>query len=108
MLEVQKYPGDFDGVIAGAPALPNGGFQLWEMRALFPGGPDTGVLPSRKVALLSQLVLKKCDGLDGVGDGIVDDPRACNFSPEDDLPRCANDVDGPDCFTRAQVTARSG
>ncbi len=105
MLEVQKYPDDFDGVIAGAPHLPNGGFQLWDMKALFPGGPDTGVLPWQKVALLSQIVLTKCDGLDGVIDGIVDDPRACNLSPRDDLPGCANNVDGPDCFTRAQVTA---
>jgi hypothetical protein len=105
MLEVQKYPDDFDGVIAGAPGLPNGGFRLWNMRALFPGGPATDVLPSPKVALLSQLVLEKCDGLDGMVDGIVDDPRACNFSPKDDLPRCVNDVDGPDCFTRAQVAA---
>jgi hypothetical protein len=105
MVEVQRYPDDFDGVIAGAPGLPNGGFRLWNMRALFPGGPDTAALPSPKVALLGQLVLEKCDALDGLLDGIVDDPRACRFAPKDDLPRCAHDVDGPDCFTRAQVTA---
>lgn len=105
MLEVQKYPDDFDGVIAGAPGFPGGGFRLWNMRALFPGGPDTGVLPSQKVALLSQLVLNKCDGLDGVVDGIVDDPRVCDLSPRGDLPRCPRDVDGSNCFTHAQLTA---
>ncbi len=110
MLEVQQYPDDFDGVIAGAPNLasgnfPGGGFQLWNMRTLFPVGANTGVLPSPKVTLLSQLVFQKCDALDGIVDGIVDDPRACNLTPQNDLPRCANDADAPDCFTRAQVNA---
>lgn len=105
MKEVQQYPDDFDGVIAGAPGFPSGGFRLWNSRALFPDGPSSGVLPGDKVALLTTLVLQKCDGLDGIVDGLVDDPRKCNFSPDDDLPRCKRDVDHPDCFTRAQTKA---
>jgi hypothetical protein len=105
MKEVQQYPDDFDGVIAGAPGFSSGGFRLWNSRALFPAGPSDGVLPPDKVSLLSSLVLKMCDRLDGVVDGIVDDPRRCAFSPKANLPRCKGDVDGPNCFTSPQVTA---
>ena len=95
LLEASDHPDDFDGIIAGAPALPAGGFQLWDAKVLFPGGPDTGVLPWQKVALLSQLVLTKCDARDGVVDGIVDDPRDCNFSPKRDLPNAPTMWTGP-------------
>jgi hypothetical protein len=105
MTEVQQYPTDFDGVIAGAPSFPSGGFRLWNSQALFPAGASSGLLPAAKVALLGTLILQQCDGLDGIVDGIVDDPRECDFTPADDLPRCRHDVDGPACFTRAQVTA---
>lgn len=107
MKEAADYPEDFDGIIAGAPGFPSGGFRLWNMRALFPNGPSSGVLPGEKVALLASLTLQKCDGLDGLVDGLVDDPRKCNLSPDDDLPKCKHDVDHPDCFTRAQIQALS-
>jgi hypothetical protein len=104
MDEASRYPGDFDGLVAGAPNLPSGGFRLWNSRALFPSGPQAGgVITSDKVALLSSLVLKKCDSMDGRVDGIVSDPRACNFSPIRDLPRCQNNVDGPGCVTSVQA-----
>jgi feruloyl esterase len=105
VLEAQKYPDDFDGIIAGAPRLPNGGFQIWNSKAAFPGGPETGVLPPDKIYLLGKVLLNKCDELDGLVDGIVDDPRVCNFSPVSDLPRCKDDVDHPSCFTPAQIEA---
>jgi feruloyl esterase len=106
MMEAARFPTDFDGIIAGDPSLSSGGARVWNEQAVFPGGPaNGGLIPSSKVALLSALVLKKCDSRDRVVDGVVADPRACNFSPKDELPRCRNDVDGPNCFTNAQVTA---
>jgi hypothetical protein len=107
MLEASRFPDDFDGIIAGAPNLPNnGGARIWNEQAVFPGGPaNGGLITSSKVALLSNIVLKRCDKLDGVADGVVADPRICTFSPKEDLPRCKNDADGASCFTKAQVAA---
>jgi feruloyl esterase len=50
-------------------------------------------------------VYKKCDAVDGLEDGLIDDPRRCGFDPAVDLPNCPAAVDGPDCFTRAQTDA---
>jgi len=49
--------------------------------------------------------VERCDALDGVVDGIVADPRLCDFSPLRDLPPCKNDVDKAGCFTQAQIAA---
>src|SRR5262249_21553726 len=50
-------------------------------------------------------VYAKCDAADGLKDGLIDDPRRCRFRASADLPRCANDVDGPACFTSSQANA---
>jgi feruloyl esterase len=50
-------------------------------------------------------VYANCDYEDGVMDGLIEDPRDCTFDPEKDLPMCAGDVDGADCFTKAQSVA---
>jgi feruloyl esterase len=105
MLEAQKYPNDFDGIAAGYPNLPSGGFRLSALQALFPNGPRSGVLPAAKAVLLGQLVIQKCDALDGVTDGIVSDPTGCNFTPKKDLPACPTNADGTTCFTKAQINA---
>ena len=106
MVEASRFPDDFDGIIAGAPSLASGAARIWNEQAVFPGGPSNGgLISSNKVALLSKTVTKKCDKLDGVADGVVADPRICDFSPKDDLPRCKKDIDDPDCFTTAQVAA---
>ena len=105
MVEADRYPGDFDGIIAGASNLPSGGSRLWNVRAMFPKGPSSGVMPGDKLALLKDLILAQCDALDGITDGLIESPHACHFSPTRDLPRCGNDVDGPSCFTKAQVSA---
>src|SRR5271165_2926144 len=103
--EAGDYPDDFDGVVAGAPRLPNGGFWTWAEQGLFPGGPASAVLPADKVLLLSNTVLQKCSAMGGVVDGLVMDPEQCNFVPRRDLPRCKQKIDGANCFTEAQVDA---
>ena len=106
MVEASRFPDDFDGIIAGAPSLASGAARIWNGQAVFPAGPSNGgLITSNKVALLSKVVIQKCDNLDGVADGVLADPRICGFSPKDDLPRCKKAVDGPDCFTKAQVAA---
>jgi len=105
MVEATKFPTDFDGIIAGAPSFQNGGYRLWNSRAIFPNGPTSGALPGDKILLLAKAVIQKCDALDGIVDGLVDEPVKCNFSPTRDLQHCSADVDQPTCFTTAQITA---
>ena len=49
--------------------------------------------------------MAKCDAIDGLKDGLIDDPRKCNFDPARDVPACAAGADGADCLTAAQAAA---
>ncbi len=103
LMEAQRYPEDFDGIVAGAPAnnwtRHFTGF-VWNEKAL--GDAPKTLLPIAKLQLLQKAVLAKCDILDGVKDGLLEDPRICHFDPA--LLKCAG-ADGPDCLTAAQVEA---
>lgn len=103
MMEAQRYPEDFDGIIAGAPAnnwtRHFTGF-IWNEVSL--GGEGAKVLPASKLKLLQQTSLAACDALDGVKDSLIEDPRICHFDPA--VLKCAG-ADGPDCLTAAQVEA---
>ncbi len=101
LVEAQLYPEDFDGLSVGDPAIGNpiGGFN-WNDQALL-ASSDSWLSPDN-IALLDSSVLAECDGLDGVVDGLIQDPRKCNFDPTTIL--CSNDnVTG--CLTPDQVTA---
>lgn len=81
--EAQRYPGDFDGIIAGAAAhIITQAMErfLWEARW---GHDDTGrpLFDTPAVTALHAAVMTACDGLDGLKDGQIDDPRACRFDP---------------------------
>jgi feruloyl esterase len=81
LVEVQRFPADFDGVIAGAPAVDwlglNAG-SLWTSLINVPRGgvPNIGL---RQSALLHQAVIAQCDAIDGLRDGEIADPRRCDF-----------------------------
>jgi tannase/feruloyl esterase len=66
---------------------------------------EAGPVPLEKMKIIAERVYAKCDGFDGLVDGLIDDPRRCDFDPAKELPACANDVDGKDCFTAAQIRA---
>jgi hypothetical protein len=75
LLLAQRYPRDFDGVIAAAPgAYYTGliGYQAWIAR---------NTIPNDKIFVLHTAVMAACDGLDGLVDGQIDDPRLCEFDP---------------------------
>jgi len=104
LLEAQKYPDDFNGIVVGAPMYsPPWGVMQWVWNARQMTG--AGWVDPAKLPLLASSVMAKCDGLDGVVDGLINDPRVCTFDPRTDLPSCPQDVDGPTCFTTAQRTA---
>lgn len=82
LMSAQRYPEDFDGIIAGAPANNQIYLCAWRMRLLMTAlkSPEHG-LPPEKLKLLNEAVLNKCDANDGVRDGLLADPRDCNFDP---------------------------
>jgi feruloyl esterase len=103
LILAQRFPNDFDGIIAGAPALNNTGTQL--TRAYWMQGLAANPFPAAKLEPLARNVYEQCDAKDGLKDGLIDDPRRCDFKAARDLPRCADGTDRADCFTAAQIAA---
>jgi hypothetical protein len=104
MWEAQRFPWDFDGIVAGGPALSlsrNWVNWLWANRALN-GADGKIVLEPADLELLHRAVLARCDLNDGVRDGVIGDPRACRFDPAQ--LRCAASKNGR-CLTARQVEA---
>jgi len=98
MQEAERYPTDFDGIIAGAPALDWVGTMsgfVWNEQAA-----SAAPLSVDKVALLAAAVLHECDGKDGLTDGLISDPRRCRFDPK--TLQCPAG-DAPTCLTAGQV-----
>ena len=109
MVASQRFPDDFDGIVAGAPAYdwPGiGALFLQTQQAMYPDPNDLSspVVTAQARRLLADAILEACDDLDGVTDGILNDPRACDFRPEE-LPRCPEGGGGEGCVTSAQVRA---
>ena len=103
LVEAQRYPGDFDGILVNSPWVNQTGFTigaLWNQRAL-----DAAPLTAAKLALLARFVMAKCDAVDGLQDGLIDDPRNCRFNARKDVPVCAAGVDNDSCLTAAQSDA---
>lgn len=103
LMSAQRFPEDFDGIVVGAPVLNFTGTMtsyVWIARAL-----ESSPVPLEKLKIIADRVYTKCDGVDGLVDGLIEDPRRCDFDPLRDLPTCANDVDGKDCFTTGQIRA---
>ena len=102
---IQRYPADFDGVVAGAPGNDrvrlNVGF-LWQFVANHERSGDAPILPASKLPLITRAVVAACDARDGVEDGVVDDPRDCPFDPG---RLACRGVDAPDCLTAPQLAA---
>ena len=80
-MEAQRYPDDFDGIVAGAPAADFTGIGaqfIKDVRAQFPDPKNlTPLLPPETMKSVEAQILEKCDALDGVKDGVMEDPRQC-------------------------------
>ena len=101
--EVQKYPADYNGVVVGGHAahLTRQIFgQVWLWTATHTNG--VAILPAAKLSVLHEAVLARCDLLDGVKDGLLENPTRCTFDPKEIECRSA---DGADCLSPAQVEA---
>lgn len=104
LMEIQRFPEDYDGLIVGAPAnnWTNhfAGF-VWNEQALW-NAPGAWISPSKTQAIQAA-TLAQCDKLDGVEDGVAEDPRRCEFDPASIA--CPAGTDGPSCLTAPQVQA---
>ncbi len=108
LMEAQRYPADFDGIVAMAPA-----FNFVELAAVFvrnlqaqypTGNFGAPVVTPAVLRLVASKVRESCDAIDGVRDGILENPEACTFKLSS-LPPCANDAVADGCVTRAQRAA---
>jgi len=73
---------------------------LWLGRAL-----EKAPIGMDKLKVVDTALYAKCDKSDGLADGLIDDPRRCDFDPARDAPKCTAGQDGPDCLTEAQAVA---
>ncbi len=97
--EAQKFPDDFDGIIAGAPANRTA-ISLWIAFAVLKD--PASYIPPSKYPVIHQAAIEACDLKDGVKDGLIEDPTRCKFDPK--VLLCKNG-DGPACLTAPQVEA---
>ncbi|KND92736.1 putative feruloyl esterase B-2 [Tolypocladium ophioglossoides CBS 100239] len=101
----EVHPGDYDGIVAGAPAVDFNHLQGARAR-FYPitgaaGSPDF-IAPGLWTGLIHDEVLRQCDALDGVADGIIEVPGRCHFQPERLLCAPGEDAAGA-CLTARQV-----
>jgi len=102
-MEAQRFPADYDGLIAGAPA---GSFTrivasfTWDLQAA--EVDPASYIPASKYPAIEAAVVAACDARDGVKDGVIDDPTKCDFKPATLL---CNGPESATCLTQPQITA---
>jgi hypothetical protein len=118
LMEAQRFPDDFDGIVSGAPVYDyqvTNITNLWMVRHSFVddfagnlaydsdgnGRPDD----LTKWEIVRDTVLDVCDANDGIEDGLITNPNTCGFDPDEHLAQytCPNDVDAADCLTQRQL-----
>jgi len=100
LTEAQRFPDDYNGIVAGAPANNRTHLHVvgrWNYMVTH-DDPEA-YFPPDKLPMVHKAILAACDGLDGVVDGVIDDPRRCNFDPSTLV------CDGPNCLTAKQANA---
>ena len=108
LIEAQRYPQDFDGIVAGAPAYNFSGLIagfLATQQAMFPNPEQlkTPLLSLAELTLVENEYLAQCDASDGLADGILNNPLSCNYDIAE-LPSCSA-VDNDSCFTESEIAA---
>lgn len=102
-LAAQKYPNDYDAIaITGWSDKTHHIFhQMWMWDATHKD--EASYIPAEKFTMLNKAVIQACDALDGVNDGVLENPRLCKFDPEQ--IQCAAGANAPNCLTSPQVQA---
>ena len=103
MIEAQRFPTDFEGIIAGAPPWAEVGDSPWflDWNVLANTGPDgKAILSPDQLPMIHQAALDACDAEDGLKDGIIQNPLACKWDPHSIVCKASA---GKDCLTKAQA-----
>ena len=104
LMEAQRFPADYDGIVAGAPANNWTRLMAGDLDATLAAFKDSASnLPPSALGLLYRAVLAACDRTDGVMDGVLEDPRRCRFDPA--TLKCAPSQAPGSCLTSAQLEA---
>ena len=106
LMEAQRFPADYDGIVAGMPANNFTRLMAGDFDATLASLQDpASVLSPVALSVLNRAVLASCDATDGVSDGVLEDPRQCKFDPASLV--CTAGQDASTCLTKAQAeTAR--
>ncbi|QDS76766.1 hypothetical protein FKW77_001803 [Venturia effusa] len=103
---IQDFPEDFDGVVVGAPALAFNNLTSWSghfYQITGPPGSPTFIPALTWIGPIRRDILKHCDALDGVRDGIIEDPSACHYDPKDLACNGATLAAGITCLSKEQI-----
>lgn len=104
LMVAQRHPEDFDGIIAGAPGNNRSNLTLsflWAFLHNHRQGDNTrAIVPNMKLAMVNAAVVKACDRLDRVEDGVINDPQACPFDVGS--LKCAG-AETDQCLTDEQI-----
>lgn len=104
LMEAQRFPDDYDGIVAGMPANNWTRLMAGDLDGTIAVLQDPAShLPPAALGLLHRAAVAACDGIDGVVDGVLDDPRQCTFDPA--ALTCAASSAPETCLTSAQVEA---
>jgi len=103
LMSAQRYPNDFDAILAGAPANNQTHLHAWDLSVAVPTLQEpASAVPVEKLELVTRATLAACDGDDGVVDGLLTSPRACTFDVAELQCRAG---DAADCLTAPQVAS---
>ncbi|KAJ3899663.1 Tannase/feruloyl esterase [Lentinula edodes] len=103
---MQDFPDDFDGIVAGAPGINWNSLMSWEdciHSILGNTSSPTFISSEQWLGLVHNNILKQCDAIDGVVDGIIEDPSLCDYKPEGLI--CSPSGNVSDCLTAEQAQA---
>ena len=101
LMEAQRYPADYDGIVAGAStnnqthSWPG---EIWPAYVTHRSGHN--VIPKEKLPTIHEAAMAACDAGDGISDGVISNPLACDFDPSAIL---CQGTDAPDCLTTEEV-----
>jgi hypothetical protein len=104
LMMAQRFPEDYNGILAGAPAIHWDRFQaaqIWPQVVML--RDNAGVISSEKLTLATNAAVDACDAADGVVDNVIGDPRACRFNAR--ALRCQNGSQGGSCLTESEASA---
>ncbi|MBD9408399.1 tannase/feruloyl esterase family alpha/beta hydrolase [Acidovorax sp. ACV02] len=108
LMMAQRYPADYDAILAGAPAIHWDRFQAYQIWPQVVMQADAaGPLSTAKRELATQRAVAACDAADGVADGVIRDPRSCTYDPTKDSQITRADCSSADgtCLAPGEATA---